>query len=330
MKTILLLGAGFTRNWGGWLGSEAFEYLIGCPEILLASDLRDLLWKHQFSGFEYALAEIQAAYAKAPDAQKDRLQAMQGAIRRMFADMNDGLREQTLELGGQSSSPRGMADFLSRFDAIFSLNQDLFLEQSYLGEVPKQAWPAKWAGSELPGMARVRQSGDAQEGWAIDLWSPIEGHDVQPTTGLQPYFKLHGSSNWITRDGQQLLIMGGDKTHEIRLHPILHNYARIFKDYLVGSDVRLMVVGYSFRDSHINDVIKMAVQGKRLRMFIIDPQGSEIAYSLNPTTAHNRIYIKGELEEAFEAAVVGASRRTLRETFGRDRIEQQKILRFFE
>ena len=33
MTYILLTGAGFSRNWGGWLASEAFEYLIGCGEI---------------------------------------------------------------------------------------------------------------------------------------------------------------------------------------------------------------------------------------------------------------------------------------------------------
>ncbi len=166
--------------------------------------------------------------------------------------------------------------------------------------------------------------------WADDLWSPIADASARPTANLQPYFKLHGSSNWITREGQQLLIMGGEKAKEIRLHPILDRYASLFREHLVGVDARLMVIGYGFRDGHINDVIKLAAQGERLRMFIIDPQGADIAYSLNETSGHNRVYVKSALEEAFEATLVGASRRTLGETFGRDRIEQQKVLRFFE
>jgi len=32
---LLLLGAGFSRNWGGWLASEAFEYLLGSPEMMM-------------------------------------------------------------------------------------------------------------------------------------------------------------------------------------------------------------------------------------------------------------------------------------------------------
>jgi hypothetical protein len=33
MPYYLLTGAGFSRNWGGWLANEAFEYLLGAPEI---------------------------------------------------------------------------------------------------------------------------------------------------------------------------------------------------------------------------------------------------------------------------------------------------------
>jgi hypothetical protein len=33
MTHILLTGAGFSYNGGGWLASEAFEHLLGCTEI---------------------------------------------------------------------------------------------------------------------------------------------------------------------------------------------------------------------------------------------------------------------------------------------------------
>ena len=67
MPTFLLIGAGFSRNWGGWLASEAFEYLLGRPEIQQSPALRDLLWKHHPSGgFEDALAELQVAFGRDP------------------------------------------------------------------------------------------------------------------------------------------------------------------------------------------------------------------------------------------------------------------------
>jgi hypothetical protein len=38
MTFVLLTGATFSHNWGGWLASESFEYLLGCPD--LNADLR--------------------------------------------------------------------------------------------------------------------------------------------------------------------------------------------------------------------------------------------------------------------------------------------------
>ena len=33
MPKLLLLGAGFSRNWGGWLATEVFEYLLGTKAV---------------------------------------------------------------------------------------------------------------------------------------------------------------------------------------------------------------------------------------------------------------------------------------------------------
>ena len=54
---LLLLGAGFSRNWGVWLASEAFDHLVGSPEAIADDGLRKLLWRHQHQGgFEAAFA----------------------------------------------------------------------------------------------------------------------------------------------------------------------------------------------------------------------------------------------------------------------------------
>ncbi len=46
MAHILLLGAGFSRNWGGLLATEVFDYLIGLPEIKGDAYLTKLLWNY--------------------------------------------------------------------------------------------------------------------------------------------------------------------------------------------------------------------------------------------------------------------------------------------
>jgi hypothetical protein len=62
---LLLTGAGFTRNWGGWIADEAFEYLLGCPEI--TPHITNLLWRHkeEGTGFEGVLQELRDEYVEA-------------------------------------------------------------------------------------------------------------------------------------------------------------------------------------------------------------------------------------------------------------------------
>ncbi len=91
MNSVLLLGAGFSRNWGGWLASEAFEYLLGCPEISRNPHLQNLLWRNQtLGGFENALAVVQADFIRDPAVNTGHLQDLQHAVTRMFDDMNKG------------------------------------------------------------------------------------------------------------------------------------------------------------------------------------------------------------------------------------------------
>jgi hypothetical protein len=90
-----------------------------------------------------------------------------------------------------------------------------------------------------------------------------------------------------------------------------------------------MVIGYGFRDTHINEVIMRAVNVRGVKMFVIDPQGGDLARTVNPT--HRApIRVGTGLEETFEHGLIGASRRSLREIFGGDSIEHNKVMRFFE
>jgi hypothetical protein len=60
--TILLTGAGFSRNWGGWLANEAFEYLLGGSFV--DDLLRRRLWiaKERKQGFEDVLSDLQTEH----------------------------------------------------------------------------------------------------------------------------------------------------------------------------------------------------------------------------------------------------------------------------
>lgn len=58
MTNILLLGAGFSKNWGGLLAKEFFDELIGDLMIREDAPSKAVLWRYQ-NYFEQALEHIQ-------------------------------------------------------------------------------------------------------------------------------------------------------------------------------------------------------------------------------------------------------------------------------
>jgi hypothetical protein len=334
VTTLLLLGAGFSRNWGGWLATEAFEHLLGSPEVIRDAELRRLLWKHQNGGgFEAALAELQAQLNQNDIGCRSSLMALQDAVKRMFVDMNTAFLSATDWQFGQRDIKRQIGTFLTRFDAIFTLNQDVLLEHHYANDNVALIGAKKWAGVELPGMSPIwPQDPLHSKSWSRATWTPLAEAEFTADARFQPIYKLHGSSNWIRADGhydQPLLIMGGAKVREIGETPILNWYARVFEERLTTGKARLMVIGYGFRDDHINAAIARGVE-KELKLYIVAPEGAELARKLNRTRSTSQIAVNSKEEEMIEESLIGASRRNLGEIFGHDDAEFSKVMRFFD
>jgi hypothetical protein len=98
----------------------------------------------------------------------------------------------------------------------------------------------------------------AMTGAVQDKFAMMEPNppDFQLSPSIQPYVKLHGSVNWMeSNTGQRMLIMGGAKTALIGRFPLLKWYQDEFRKALMQPGARLMVMGYSFSDEHINDAI---------------------------------------------------------------------------
>ncbi len=340
MPQILLTGAGFSRNWGGWLANEAFEYLLGCPQI--DSDLRMLLWSYD-GNYEKALDELQSEFAQSESANQrnraieDRLSKLERAISQMFADMNKAFASTHFELGENRGAENWIRSFLMRFDAIFTLNQDLLLEPQYFDSGfgrPEYSVHRKWDGCQIPGMEPIPREG--VQPYRMN-WVPMDVSKFVVAPNRQPYFKLHGSSNWIDdRKGREMLIIGGNKPYSIAEHPILvWNYER-FREYLSRPETRLMIIGYSFRDDHINNTIGSIAEAGSLKLFIVDPDGVSVLQRDYRGTLFWKLGgspevkdFRGPLLPRFQDHLIGASRRTLREIFGGDTVEHGKVMRFF-
>jgi hypothetical protein len=323
---ILLTGAGFSYNWGGYLAKDAFDYLLGVTET--DEDLRRVLWADQAKGFgfEVTLSRLRQALETeySPQVEQD-LQNMTTAVRRMFGDMWLAFGQTTFD--EPSANPRlGIIRFLTRFDAIFTLNQDTLLEAHYLPAVGQDDFakntyqgPRNIA-ADRPGLVQSMDTltfGSLAS--RIPLFKVAEEFSCIPH--IQPYFKLHGSID--VQDGRNMmLILGGDKEADIAEYPLLEWYHEQFRLRLNSPGTRLMVIGYSFADAHINKMIFDAIENG-LKLFLVGPDGATTigankSFNLNPG-------------QNVKDAIVGASSRPLRTTLsGRDMVELMKIERFFQ
>lgn len=259
------------------------------------------------------------------DESASRLSVMQNGVAHVFDDMNRGFLDDR-----EFAYEGALCRFTAKFDSIFTLNQDVLLEYGYKDRFDVGLLsPHRWNSVQLPGMKRV-PSPDAllHNSWAHSRWEPVPDSEYKVHPHSQPIFKLHGSSNWLTSSGLPLLVMGGSKPDQISQHPILARYANEFSGCLSRADSRLLIVGYGFRDRHINRVIADAVYKNGLKFFNVSPEGSDHARSLNQASSapfgedfarnvelmvHNY-----DLQHVFETGLFSASSRSIRDIFRTD------------
>jgi hypothetical protein len=67
------------------------------------------------------------------------------------------------------------------------------------------------------------------------------------------------------------MVIGGEKRAQIQREKLLHCYFKLFEDVLFRRNRHLLVIGYGFRDSHINEVIAHAIRKCGLKLYVISP-----------------------------------------------------------
>ena len=253
-------------------------------------------------------------------------------MHQMFEDMNQAFMESHFVYEFRGGLVDELNRFLARFNAIFTLNQDILLEHCYLPRLDLLDIQ-RWGGPQIPGMKPVvgGQFGAADQ-WTsrwIPNGEPVE--NIRLNERMQPLFKLHGSSNWLDEKSDRLLVVGGGKAEYIAQHPLLKWMHDQFQLQLQRPRTRLMVIGYSFRDQHINQLILDAAKCASLELFIIDTRGIRVLDV--PLLRHDTladISPQRELSLTLQPRLIGGSRRRLTETFSSDEVERAKVMRFFQ
>ena len=184
MGHYLLIGAGFSRNWGGPLSDEITGSLLGDlhDDKQIVAALRRGPFEEAFQGFGTPTAGgFEAA----------RLLRFQNAVTAVFDRLNKTFVKKEFEFNNDLEW--SVMRFLAKFDAIFTLNQDLLLEIHYVNRFMPYG---KFSGVVLPGMTAqppVNHTGPYD--MTMMTWRPTQ---MTTASGFQPLYKLHGSSRWYT------------------------------------------------------------------------------------------------------------------------------------
>ncbi len=271
-KSILLTGAGFTKTFGGYLGSEMWAAILNQPEVQQDLKIRNCLLNEPNLSFEAVYDQVLESSNYLPEQKR----ALTAAVRRAYEQMDQFLRQH------RTQEMTACRIFISRFadpeDArtrsfVFTLNQDLFMERFFSDDGDHRRT------MRIPGVHNpewFKFSVESSDKFQVRLPSSeevvrLEEKLREKGTGQFMYVKLHGSYGWLSQDGSDAMVIGHGKRGRIQKEPLLGWYLSLFKKVLREGDRKLVVIGYGFGDGHINEIIADAIQERGLQLYVICP-----------------------------------------------------------
>lgn len=277
-KFVLLTGAGFTRDFGGFLANEMWSWIFNNLKVGKYPKLSNLL-KNDF--------DYESIYYKVIEDSEfndDEKKAITDAIYYAYKKLDDKIKDyrplgerQPIEINGVSEFIKKFSDFPTITGNnntkvfLFTPNQDLLVERyfSSLGLVtPYVNQPT----------IEIYQNKEYNES-TCSRTLPATDTDLGKTNSLSSskffYVKLHGSWNWYSSDGKKKLVIGRNKVNQINDEPVLKRYFEIFKEALSKGSIKLFVIGYGFGDEHINKVIADSVHNNNTKLYVLNPSEPE-------------------------------------------------------
>lgn len=248
-ELILLTGAGFSHDWGGFLREKMWA------KVFNDRWLRDNYSKIIDHASERNDVDYETVYYEiheGPFTPEER-EAIDKVFLRAYKDLDDSIRNAKY----RNDTPRNVRDLLLQFINInggffFTLNHDLLIERYFMDLIHI---PFFNVGNQISGL-RDREFSSEYEFMVPKRPENEEPLNVAPRK--LHYIKLHGSFNWRSSessDGKRIMVIGHEKESKIANEPLLKEYLNTFEEELSKGGVRLLTAGYSFRDEHINKII---------------------------------------------------------------------------
>ena len=271
-RQILLTGAGFTKNFGGFLASEMWAQIFNSRHIRSHKKLGEIL-RHDFDYESFYNRVLVGGNSS------EETRALEMALLDAYQQLDERIRNLHINQVGGAVDLDKLRMILDRFSGsgnvrgyFFTLNQDLFIERWHLSEAPL------WVPGISNHVSRKKEAALSDEDIiALPTSEMMKKHRERnddsriSTYGRFQYIKLHGSWNWRASEGKSGMVIGRGKETRIMQEPLLSWYLETFESVLSKEGRKLLVVGYGFRDPHINEVIARCVNEHGLELYVLSP-----------------------------------------------------------
>ncbi len=288
-NTILLLGAGFSKNFGGLLAREMWAKIFNHPLLDTAPDVK-LALKNDFN-YETLYS---AMYNFTENGEKDQFKVLEKVLQEVYKSMNDKLLYPDATHGINISQLQN--NFINKFTddgsggfgACFTLNQDLFFEKHF-NRNPFGPTSIHY-GNNTVNAANLNSEIELPAEEAIEVFKK------QFNGSGFGFIKLHGSLNWITTGGDSAKVIGINKPEIISSIPLLKWYKELFTKAVQQENIKLVVYGYSFGDPYINQIIFDAIVGRpdrkasKMKIYIISPENPKALKERLEMEEHGEIW----------------------------------------
>lgn len=271
-QNILFSGAGFTKNFGGLLAKEMWSKIFNNSEVQAQPRLKELL----LNDFDYESIYHSIINGNYTDEEKISINV---AIYDAYQVLEDICREWTFRNGAPNPvNIYGVNKLIERFAGdqnewgfFFTLNQDLFTERHFNSINTAFIHPGV---PKIPDTHKtiIKLPITREDFIYLPTLDKLQGNTVNPLSkNAIHYVKLHGSFGWKSIKGTDSYVIGKEKERRVADEPLLSWYFELFTNALSNSNRKLLLIGYGFKDRHINEVIANSIKNNGLKLYIISP-----------------------------------------------------------
>lgn len=270
-KVILLTGAGFSANFGGFLAREMWSWIFSNHKLKNAGNIK-LKLRDEFD-FEKIYSDVFDERSNFPT---HEIEIFKEVVNETYFSMDNVIQA---FWDSMPIHPSDLERFLDRFMGLgdggigvcFTLNQDMVMEKRF-GWRPlcpqSMNYAGNWGDRTNPDLNSTTLK-------VLPTSQQFNNFIYQQFNITSCYIKLHGSLRWVNPGGDDSKVIGINKIQTITKIPLLNWYFELFGQAISAGDVKLVVIGYGFRDQHINNLLAKACEENGLKLFIISPEDPE-------------------------------------------------------